>query len=323
MALSLCGCYEAFTPDIDTTPVLCLNSLITAGEPIEVSVTRTKLYTDESTDLTVDDAIVAIYANGELCDDAYLPREGDRIHIVAESREYGRAEAEVMVPVAVEAESFEWTASLTDVYTGNAELPAYSASVEFNISATLKIPDPAGHENFYGISYYGYNRSAPEGSGDELFSPYPPATYFDMGTFQYSAEPIFSEHIGIFESVMGSDASGFTFFTDRQFSGKTYPLHLIFSSCRWMADSEHWLSEYFECGFEFTLHSVSQSFYNWSNYLWQRDNGTLEDLGNLGLGDSIRGFSNVSTGAGVVAAQSYRSYTIDLTDFIKEAVGEK
>ncbi len=29
LAAILSGCYETFTPDVDTTPVLCLNSLIT------------------------------------------------------------------------------------------------------------------------------------------------------------------------------------------------------------------------------------------------------------------------------------------------------
>lgn len=36
----LTGCYEDFNPEIDTKPVLCLNSLITAGKPIEVDITH-------------------------------------------------------------------------------------------------------------------------------------------------------------------------------------------------------------------------------------------------------------------------------------------
>lgn len=57
--------------------------------------------------------------------------------------------------------------------------------------------------------------------------------------------------------------------------------------------------------------------------MWHRDYGSLEELGNIGLGDPIWGYSNVSTGAGVVAAQSYTTYKLSLRDFLKESFSEK
>lgn len=320
--LILTGCYEAFTPDIEYEPVLCMNSMITAGQPIEVSVTHTRLYTDETADTEVPDASIAIYANGTLQEAGYIAREGDHIRLVAESSTYGRAEAEVIVPVAVGPESVEWIPTINSVYAENTEDPGVHANISFNLTATINIADPAEKENFYRFSYLGFYHSGND--GDDLYEASgPDKIAFSTGNFKYSAEPIFSEHIGIFESVMGGDSFGFAFFTDRQFSGKTYPLHLLFSECWWMADTDEWNPEFLDCGFELTLHTISESYYNWSNYLWQRDWGPAGDLGDIGLGDALWGFSNVSTGAGVVAAQSYKTYTVNLKDFIEETLSLK
>ncbi len=68
------------------------------------------------------------------------------------------------------------------------------------------------------------------------------------------------------------------------------------------------------------LASVSQSYYNRAIYVWQRDSGVLGDLGDLGFADPMWGYSNVSTGAGVVAARSYATCTLNLHDFLKESI---
>ncbi len=46
-ATILTSCYEEFNPAIDTQPVLCMNALITAGEPIEVEITHTWMFNDK------------------------------------------------------------------------------------------------------------------------------------------------------------------------------------------------------------------------------------------------------------------------------------
>ncbi len=129
-------------------------------------------------------------------------------------------------------------------------------------------------------------------------------------------EPIFSEHISIFESIMGGDAEGFTFFSDRQFAGKSYTLHLQFDNCwyRYPKDKTP------DCKINMVISSVSPSYYSWANYVWQRDSGILPELSDYGLGDPVWGYSNVSTGAGVVAAQSHSVCTIDFTDFITNII---
>lgn len=54
---------------------------------------------------------------------------------------------------------------------------------------------------------------------------------------------------------------------------------------------------YFDLGLVLYLSSISDSFYKYANYQWQVTDGIVGDLGDVGLGDPIWGYSNVSTGA--------------------------
>ena len=80
----LTGCEEVFTPDMPHIPVLCVNSLITVGEPVEAVVSKSRLYTDTSDKTEVKDADLRIYANGVLQLDSYIPKEGGNIRVVGE-----------------------------------------------------------------------------------------------------------------------------------------------------------------------------------------------------------------------------------------------
>ena len=303
----LTACEETFTPGMPHAAVLCVNSLVTAGEPIEVSVSKSRLYTDTSDDSGVKDATVNIYANGQLQLASYIPKEGDEIRIVAQSKSIGSVHAEVTVPNEVPIEKVKWEAS--DVSSWSNE-HGYN-DIRFRLRVKLTIADPVG-ENYYKFSSR-IEMSDLE-QDDELDSGQ--SLSIGVSDLQYDMEPIFSEHIGIFESIMGGDAYGFTFFTDRQFSEKAYTLNLQFNNC-WFRGS---LDDLLDCDFILVIHSISPSYYNWVNYVWQRDNGTLTEFGDYGFGEPIWGYSNCTSGAGVVAAQSKNEYHIDLTDFIKETI---
>jgi hypothetical protein len=316
LLLLLTGCYEDFTPDIDTKPVLCLNSLITEGEPIKVSVTRTWLYTDTESATTrhVDDAEVTVYVNGAIVGDDYLPQQGDNIRIVAESRSYGRAEGEVTVPEAVPAESVEWDADVTHIWKHDTP-GILNYILNFNLHAKLTIKDPAGTDNYYLFS----RESFPEDRGS-----YPVENIrFYPGVFRDDLEPIFSEHIGVFESITGDGSYGFTFFTDRQFQGSRYTLNLQFENLEYDVRNEEYSEDLFDCGLILNLSSVSSSYYNWCSYQWQVENGTLSDLTDVGLSDPFWGYSNVSTGAGVIAARSSSSHVINLKDFLQRELARE
>lgn len=305
------GCYDDFTPKIDVKPVLCLNARICAGEAIEPSVTRTWLYTDVvgEEDHFVKDSHTQIYVDGEAVDATYIPKEGDRIRIVADSPTYGKAESEVRVPSKPVIKEVKWKAEVNSAAAGSDTNEKMTGWVNFNILVELTIDDSA-EDNYYNLSYHGYN-----------YNPYD-YSYFKLGQLQYDAEPIFSEHISVFESFYGADAYGFTFFSDRQFAGGSYTLTLQFSNLYFSVSSPKYDEKYFDLGMVLYLSSISDSFYKYALYQWQVTDGIVGDLGDVGLGDPIWGYSNVSTGAGVVAAESYTHYTIDLHDFIKQTLEE-
>ncbi|MDE7376312.1 MAG: DUF4249 domain-containing protein [Muribaculaceae bacterium] len=318
LPLVLAGCYEDFTPDIDTAPVLCLNSIITAGEPIEVQVSRTWLFTDEAGERnpSVPDAAVTIYANGSPVGDDYIPQEGDSIRIVADSKTYGHAEAEVVVPVSVPIAKLDWDAAVTSTWEFDYE-DQLSRVYRLDVKVRMKIDDPASAVNYYQFAYEGFPEEPEYDPGISIWRPYE----FWEGTFKYEVEPIFKEHIGLFESITSADdAFGFTCFTDKQFSGQSYTLNLQFNNARYAINGAVFEDEMADCGYEFKLYSISPSYYNWSVYRWNVDEGFISDFGDMGLGDPVWGYSNVSTGAGIVMACSSSTYTLNLSDFLKSVI---
>lgn len=323
MATGLTGCYENFDPQVDTKPVLCLNSLITAGEPIEVKVSHTWMFNDKISEEThdVSDATVTIFANDIIVDKEYIPREGDRIRIIADSPVYGEAMAEVAVPHAVNPHVISVTTDVTDMWVGDFDFFQYEmlADITFNLKIEMEVDDQPGTDNYFRFGYdwsdkWGtYNQENSWSTSDRC--------NLSIGTFDYDAEPIFKEHIGVFETVMGNDEYlDDMFFTDRQFRDKTYTLHLNFSRNTFKVQSQEYDESLLDCRLNLYLYSISQSFYNWSVYKWNVDEGVLGDLSDIGLAESRWGYSNVSTGAGVVAAQSSLPVTIDLKEFLKKTL---
>ena len=321
--LALSGCYEDFNPNVAVRPVLCLNSMITAGEPVEINVTHTWAYPDGSYDMnpSVDDAVVSIFANGTLRAADYIPQEGDRIRIVADSPTYGSAEAEVTVPYAVQIDSLRFMCNVKEAWW--QDVPGWEMlnEISFNMRIELSISDRPGVDDYFHLSdiiAFWPQENLDEGPiGGEY---YPTEIFLTPGSLRYDSEPIFSEHMDVFESVMGSDAYGFTFFTDRQFPGSSYTLNLLYNDCRYFVRSEQWNPELFDCGYTVTLSAVSKSSYDWSNYLWYSFDGMMGEIGDAGFGDQMWGYSNVSTGAGVVAARTMSKSTINLAGFIEAAV---
>ena len=312
----LTGCYEDFNPEIDTKPVLCLNSLITVGEPIEVDVTHTWMFNDEKSerDHDVKDAVVTILANGRIVGADYLPKEGDQIRIVAESPTYGTATAEVVVPYATPIEKIRVSPVVKNIWNDEEDFFHYemSTDITFNLNVEMDVNDPAETDNYY---HFGYGCFGSDTDG--LSTLY-------IGQFEYNSEPIFKEHIGVFETVMGNDEdTEFVFFSDRQFSGKAYTLHLNFSDNSFHVKSQDYDESLLECGVNLYLTTVSKSYYNWAVYKWNVDEGITGDLSDIGLAESKWGYSNVSPGAGVVAAQSSSKFTIDLKEFLKTTLNNK
>lgn len=179
----------------------------------------------------------------------------------------------------------------------------------------MDVDDPAGVDNYY---LFGYNWFSTQTDNPMHYGE------LSIGNFEYDSEPIFKEHVGVFETVMGNDdSSGSLFFSDRQFQGKTYTLHLNFSGNTFSVKSQNYDESLLDCGINLYLTSVSRSYYDWAIYKWNADEGILGDLSDIGLSETQWGYSNVSTGAGVVAARSSAKYTIDLKEFLSQALSQQ
>lgn len=323
LALMLTGCYEDFNPEVESAPVLCINSLITAEEPIVVDVTRTWMYNDEESERNheVTDASITLFANGKVVSLNYLPQQGDIIRILAESPIYGTACAEVIVPYVNPIVNVRVSPAVTDILKveENSYGGTTTAEVRFNLNIEMEVNDIAGMDNYYQFGYDWFGATVEN---------YPDGTPTDkgilsVGKFEYNAEPIFKEHIGSFDVLMGNDQyTDFLFFSDRQFSGKVYTLHLNFTDNSFYIDpqSHDFDEKSTDCGVTLYLVSVSDSYYNWAVYKWNMEEGLTGELSNIGLEESKWGYSNVSTGAGLVAARASTAYTVNLKDFLKDAL---
>lgn len=325
IANCLTGCYRVYTGDFEATPVLSINSLINAGQPIDISLTHTWAYPSQSYELmenrhndnAVTDAKIEIYVNGTLQDDDYIPKEGDHIRVVANSKTYGTAEAEVEVPVSIPLESIEWEASLISKGYVEDWYGSYY-SVKFKLTAKVTIFDENGKSNYYHLEYLPLYNSLQASDEDEDTS----LQNFSTGELKYQSEPLFSEHISMMDYAVGMESYGFTFFTDSQFMGKSYTLNLVFDNMTLVTSDEHPDVSELDWSVSFVLNYISESLYNLANYQWQTMFDTISDIGEIGLAEPTAGYSNVSTGAGVLAAQSSATYNINLKDFFISEMGQ-
>lgn len=305
LLLSLSGCYECFIPEeIDTTPVLCVNSLVTVGEPVEVKVTHSWPRTEPGGLHQVDDAEVWVFANDLPADDDYVAAEGDKVRITVHSARYGDAEAEVEVPASAPVSEPEWEAEVTD---RRKWMLTESTTYEFllNLRVSMTITDPAYIENFY---HFAYDTFVEGGDTEVVWG-------FHVN-FYYEAEPIFSEHVGLIDEISGNDGYGFYFFTDRQFSGKSYTLTLQFRDMSVYVADDFTPEGLPDFGLRMSVDAVSKSYYDWSLYQWNAGSGIIGELADSGLGEPLWGYSNVSTSAGVVAARTPASRTVSIRDLI-------
>ncbi|MDE6633332.1 MAG: DUF4249 domain-containing protein, partial [Muribaculaceae bacterium] len=145
-------------------------------------------------------------------------------------------------------------------------------------------------------------------------------SYLSVGELDENSDMIFMEHIGISEYMIGGISNRGLFFTDRTFSGSSYTVSLKFDRAYFEASGPELDDALLDCGIRFTLMTVSRSYYDRINYLWQKNSGIIGEMADMGLADPIWGYSNVSSGAGVVAAQAITTYDLNLKDFLYDTI---
>lgn len=319
--LLLAGCEKEFMPKIDSEPVLCVNSLITAGEPIDVNVTHTWVFNDIKGESLHDvtDAKVSIYINGELASEDDIPKEGDHIRIIVHSEEYGDAEASVTVPYSVPVELMDFTIEVVDTII-DADCPM-AEDIMFNTKFRIKVYDTNRTDDLFKLNYKKWYNSGDDIVHVEEWNSDYAYVYLYLGAFDYNSEPIFDECLNTYEDIIGDygDTTPLVF-TDRQFVNKDYTLTIRFDRGTFHVDAPEYNSDLYDCGIELSVSTISRSYYDHELNMLQLSKDGISNLANMGLAEQAWGYSNVSTGAGVVAARAVSTITVSFKDFIEQTL---
>ncbi|MDE6381022.1 MAG: DUF4249 domain-containing protein [Muribaculaceae bacterium] len=339
----LTSCYTEFDPDIESTPVLCMNSTITPGEPITLYLTRTWTWTEgdeDKIDINVRDAEVRLTVNGKYREtlkhtiirnpyypsgpypeerecymSEYRPESGDIIRLEAASVRYGDASAEATVPYPVPIDRIEPQVISCQINGDASGFPAVAEGCQFNLKCNLYayFTDPSASTDFYDLTI-GYSSSYQ--NNEEAY-----AYIYYLPYINFSGEPLFKEHVSVIESIIADTLYGYTVFSDRQINGLTYPLLIDFNELSFTYRNPQNLPGPKEYGIEVTLRHIDPTYYKHVISVWEGNDGIVGVLGGAGLANAVFPYSNVSTGAGVVAAYAEASLTIPMVDII--AIAEK
>lgn len=338
------GCFTDFEPDIESTPVLCMNSTITAGDSIAVLLTHTWRWSDDTIkekDLIVADAEVMLYVNDEYQEtlqfvefpqdyyDPYLKedrlfgyisthkaQEGDRIRLTAHSDKYGDASAEVTVPYRIDITKADY-----DIRQFNSLEEYRGTRYSMSLNTLIRFTDRMSTTDYYQFRVSAHNPESYYLPGAEETGENRCSAYISYYKVDYDKEPLFTEHVSPLESAV-SETSGYTIFSDRQISGKEYPLHISIDNIQYYYNNPENNPGLKTASIDLHLDVISRSYYNHVLSVWEHNDGINGILGDVGLADPVWDGSNVSTGAGVVAAKSTSTYKLYLQNIVEKEDGQ-
>lgn len=339
LPLLVCSCYTDFNPDIYSKQVLCMNSLITAGEPVALQLTHTWRFSDgKPEDINVTDATVEIYINGELkgvmtydpdhknwndiaCPmyvSDCVPEPGDEIYIRAYQETYGEATASVTVPQPVTITDFK-----PNLVPGEPQ-PSYNGCFcSVSLDPRITFRDPAEPNNYYAFEIEIQNpQSIDTGETGVDFAGNEYHKYYSGGLeiqgIVYDVEPIFSEHLTIMEQIFDVDYYGYSIFTDKQINGQEYTLRTEFNYPFYRIFNPEKIESLYHTKLIAKLSAITEDYYDYQISQWQAGDGLNGTLAGNGFADPIFVHSNVSTGAGIVAARAVSTAEYDLAPWTSQ-----
>lgn len=224
---------------------------------------------------------------------SYIPQPGDRIRLEATSKDYGTASAEVTMPKRVDIDR------VVHEVRNASPRPSLSGNMRFmfDIDLLVYFTDSDSTQDYYKFgckssTYY----SDDSGARARLYY-----------TLDLTGEPLFTEHVSTLESVI-ADASGYSIFSDRQINGHTYPLHISLKDIQFDYNNPNNDPELANAGVDLILSAISPDYYKHVLSVWEAEDGIVGSLGGVGLGELVSTYSNVSSGAGIVAASTPAIY---------------
>lgn len=219
-----------------------------------------------------------------------IPAEGDRIKIVASTPEYGTVTAEDIIPKKVAIKNASHT-----IKKGNG---VYQGTISdyFEIYYEVTFDEFPEKNNYYlakitqiKTGYYGYYETEID--------------YID---------PVFKEQDAILDESMafnGLEKRGGALFTDQSINGQTYTLQIKETTAELDETEQRIIS----------IYSLSESYFLYLLSLQKIAGSTLEGgLGNIGLAEPLRVYSNVEGGTGILGGNQHSETTITLNNLSKK-----
>ena len=308
LGVFLTSCYRKI--DLDeyrTTPKMVINSVVSPDTVVMASITRTWFYPDKKPYVNLPHAHVELYINNQYIETMQwktlnnprnpdqpdtlflsntIPAEGDRIKIVASTPEYGTVTAEDIIPKKVPIKNASHT-----IKKGNG---VYQGTISdyFEIYYEVTFDEFPEKNNYYlakitqiKTGYYGYYETEID--------------YID---------PVFKEQDAILDESMafnGLEKRGGALFTDQSINGQTYTLQIKETTAELDETEQRIIS----------IYSLSESYFLYLLSLQKIAGSTLEGgLGNIGLAEPLRVYSNVEGGAGILGGNQHSETTITLNN---------
>ena len=308
LGVFLTSCYRKI--DLDeyrTTPKMVINSVVSPDTVVMASITRTLFYPDKKPYVNLPHAHVELYINNQYIETMQwktlnnprnpdqpdtlflsntIPAEGDRIKIVASTPEYGTVTAEDIIPKKVAIKNASHT-----IKKGNG---VYQGTISdyFEIYYEVTFDEFPEKNNYYlakitqiKTGYYGYYETEID--------------YID---------PVFKEQDAILDESMafnGLEKRGGALFTDQSINGQTYTLQIKETTAELDETEQRIIS----------IYSLSESYFLYLLSLQKIAGSTLEGgLGNIGLAEPLRVYSNVEGGPGILGGNQHSETTITLNN---------
>lgn len=296
LSLGLSSCTTDIEPNVDMDEVLVINMLAEAGQPITASVTHSWPFDAKPKDVAVSDAKVVLTLNGSSSTrmtfdpeskkfvSEVVPQEGDEVEVSVVSANYGNASGRSVVPKSVKIEDL-----------------TYTYFVEKDELCTTILPDGNGGHIIYHPDVYRFDFSL------KFSDPSDEENYYLLDGASESFDPILNENSTALDAVFTRN-NEFIVFSDRTFQGDGYDLKFRIS-----------VWEYTPTGVStIRLYSISKEYYQYLISLHKKYDGVNGTLEEIGVAEPLRIYSNVSSGAGIVGAQSVDMRVIDFSSIVGE-----
>lgn len=302
------SCYkEIDLNEYRTTPKMVINCAVMPDTVVIASVSRTWFYTENMPDVKLPHAKVELYINGSFTEEmqwkaipgtedsehpdsvffsTVIPREGDKIKIIASTPQYGTVVAEDEVPVKMPIEEVQYA-----IRKGEG-LYDYTYPDYYEIYYKVTFQELPETGNHYLIAV-----SRPDYWTNEMIVD---LDYID---------PVLKEQDAILDGSLsfdGLEQRAGALFTDKSINGQRYTMQLK-ESIRSFDEGDTR---------KVAIYSLSEPYYWYLLSLQKKMGSTLEGgLGNMGFAEPLRIYSNVQGGTGILGA--FNPSKFDLTLHLK------